>query len=488
MIPPVGAARPVVTYPERIPPRRRTQVSTPSSRPTYVRQYVLAALLVITAINYVQRNCIGPAATTIEKSIGVTKVQLDAASGAFFLTYTLLQIPSGWLAQRFGPRFVLPFYAAGWSLALACCAAATGFEGLYAGRTLMGVFQAGIFPCATLILAVWYPAAWRGTATALLNSFMLLGGAAGGALVGYLLNPVGFPYLLTEPISWQALFVLYSLPGLLWAAWFVWWFRDRPEEHPSVNQAELQLLRENVTPKPAPAGGQEDRIAPANDATTPSPGLAPPPAGERPPDVRVNWLVLLSLPLILLCTQQCFRAAIPRLFDFRLPTYLEEERGLKLKDATALAAWPQYAGVVGGFLGGLLSDYVLRRTRSRYLARNGVAMAGLIICQVWYALAWFAADVYVACALLAVGTFFFTISSPCAYALVIDIGGKHLALAFGAMNMIGNLGSFAFVTYLSSIVKYGGWELLFAVWVGLHFVALACWLFLDPSKNIGEAS
>ena len=93
------------------------------ARPTLVRHYVLLALLVITVINYVQRNCVGPAATTIEASIGVTSEQLDLAAGAFFLTYTLFQIPSGWLAKRFGPRLVLPFYAVSWSLALAASAA-----------------------------------------------------------------------------------------------------------------------------------------------------------------------------------------------------------------------------------------------------------------------------------------------------------------------------------------------------------------------------
>jgi MFS family permease len=430
-------------------------------KPTSVRHYVLLALLVITAINYIQRNCIGPASTTIEATINVTPEQLDAASGAFFLTYTLLQIPSGWLAKRLGPRLVLPFYAIGWSLALAGCAAATGFLGLYFGRIVMGAFQAGIFPAATMVLAVWYPASLRGTATALLNSFMLLGGAAGGATAGYLLDPVGFPYLLSTPLTWQMLFLVYSIPGILWAIWFVWWFRNSPAEHPSTNEAERELLRLSTA--------------------------APTPAVPPPTTPATGWFILLSLPLLLICTQQFFRAAAPRLFDYRLPTYLEKERGLSVKDATAMAAWPQYAGVVGGLIGGMLSDLILRRTRSRYLARNGVAVGGLAVCLIWYVAAWFAPNVHIAGVLLAVGAFFFNFSSPSAYALVIDIGGKHLPVVFGAMNMAGNFGAYAFVTLLMTMVSWGGWEFAFAVWASLHVVALLCWLLLDPSKNIGEA-
>jgi ACS family glucarate transporter-like MFS transporter len=432
-------------------------VSTPSSRPTYVRHYVLAALLVITAINYVQRNCIGPAATTIQESLDVSGVALDLAIGAFFYTYTFFQIPSGWLAQRVGPRLILPLYATGWSLALALCAAATGFWGLYLARLAIGAFQAGIFPCATLILAVWYPTALRGTATALLNSFMLLGGAAGSAAVGYLLNPVGFPYLLNQPLSWQTIFLLYAAPGVLWAAWFLWWFRDRPADHPSVNNAERDLLPREEPPAP----------------TAPS---------------RASWLVVLTVPVVLLCTQQCFRAAAPRLFESRLPTYLEKERGQDKKTAAILSTWPQWFGVVGGLVGGMLSDYLLRRTRSRFVGRNLVAIGSLVVCLGWYAAAWFATDVYVAVFLLATGSFFFNFSSPCAYALVIDIGSKHLPIAFGAMNMVGNLGAAVFTSTIMLMVNAGGWPLAFGVWVLLHVIAIVCWLLLDPSRTIGEES
>jgi len=449
----------------------------PSTRPTRVRHYVLLALLIITAINYIQRNCVGPAATTIEKTIGVTATQLDIANGAFFLTYTLMQIPSGWLAKLWGPRLVLPLYAVGWSLALVICGLAVEFWELYLGRTLMGLFQAGIFPAATLILATWYPANLRGTATALLNSFMLLGGATGSAVVGYLLEPVGFPYLLHSPLSWQSVFLLYSVPGFVWAVWFYGWFRNRPQEHPGVNAAELALLSEqsNHSGVKRSESAQEDTMTSEQ-------------AGTRLPWLNPSLAAILSLPILLLCTQQFFRAAAPRFFEARLPTYLETQRDLDRKQATFLASWPQYAGVGGGLIGGILSDLLLRRTRSRYLARNGVALLGLGFCLFWYAAAYFVTNVYLACVLLAVGSFFFNFSSPAAYALVIDLSGKYLPVVFGSMNMAGNLGAYAMVSLWSGMVAWQGWEFALGVWLSLHGAALLCWLVLDPSKPFGETS
>src|SRR5262245_38811973 len=167
---PVGSSRILAlhappTHPRDDPMATAADPATADRRPTSLRYYVLAALLVITAINYAQRNCISPAATTIEADLDVSKVKLDSAMSAFFLAYTLLQVPSGRLAKRWGSRLVLPLYATGWSLALALCVLPWGFPALYSGRLLMGAFQAGIFPCCTLVLSVWYPASQRGLAT-----------------------------------------------------------------------------------------------------------------------------------------------------------------------------------------------------------------------------------------------------------------------------------------------------------------------------------
>src|SRR5262249_20084850 len=152
-----------------------------------------------------------------------------------------------------------------------------------------------------------------------------------------------------------------------------WWFRNRPEEHPGVNPAELELL-----------------------------------AKDRPvskPTVKLSagaMLLLLatSMPLILLCAQQFVRAAVNRLYDSRLPTYLEKERitdalltvaqeeiegqgrdrafdHARKRLAGRLASIPFWVGIIGGPVGGALSDFLLRRTGSRRVGRNGVAIGSI---------------------------------------------------------------------------------------------------------------
>jgi ACS family glucarate transporter-like MFS transporter len=458
-----------------------------------MRHFVLAALCAATVINYVQRNSIAGAETTIRRALDLTILQTGDAGAAFFLAYALCQIPSGKLAQRLTPRWALALYAAGWSLAMAGCALATGAATLVGARLVMGVFQAGIFPCATMILLVWYPSKRRALATAILNSFMLIGGAVGSMLTSWLLTPLG----------WRGLFVLYALPGIAWAVWFALWFRNRPSEHPAVNAAELALLDgdrpavPDIGKRPLPAAeNPEDRQAvtaadeSARALTSRPPGPLELEAPTAAPDVRAATPLLaifLSWPLLFLCLQQFCRAGATRFFDMWLPTYLQEARALPRDEANLLTSAPLWAGVVGGVVGGWVSDTVLQATGSRRAGRQGVAIASLLGCFACYAAAFLTADVYAAVALVSAGAFIAMFSAPCAYALSMDMGGRNLAVVFGAMNMVGNFGSGAFTWFSPRLKEWsGGWTLPVLVFAGLHLVAAGCWLLLNPEGQIGE--
>ena len=457
----------------------------PAAPPTRVRYVVVAALCVAAALAYVQRNSYGGADTTITRELGLTEGQRGDAASLFFLSYALLQVPSGWLAQRVGPRLTLASIAAGWSVALGLCALAVSPTTLIGGRLLMGVMQAGLFPCATLILASWLPPTQRGTASALLNSFMLIGGALSSNLTG----------LLIEPLGWRGLFLVFAGPGVIWAGLFAAWFRNRPGDHPGVNDSELDIIE----------AGQS--------------------AAEKAAAVRpaVAWGVLLSAALYLICFQQFFRAGANRFFDNWFATYLQEGRGLDRGFANQLASLPQWAGVVGGVVGGVLSDYLLVRTGSRRIARQGLAIASLVACLGFYAAAYAMPDPTLATLTASAGFFVFCFSAPCAYAITMDMGGRNLGVIFGAMNMLGNFGAVAFVwlaprltgwfhpegppAFGAGVVSLAGspsghspllaapvlvagpphnWTPTLILFAAMHVAALLCWLPLNPNGVIGE--
>jgi sugar phosphate permease len=470
----------------------------------------LAALCAITTINYIQRNSLGGAETTVRADLQLTRNDTGDAMGAFFLTYALCQVPSGWLAQRWGGRWALTVYAAGWSIVMAFTAAATNLPALLGARWAMGALQAGIFPCCTMILAAWYPVTRRGFASAILNSFMLIGGVLASWLTAQLIGPLG----------WRWLFLLYALPGLAWACWFAVWFRNRPRDHAAVNAAELAI----ISPASATPSLRSMRSSSKTDPDLPGPAeqtgitaqseaLSGAPASseisttdrsangawerERNAEVQdlvdrvskpsIPWLaIFLSSALWLICIQQFCRAGALRFFDMWLPTYLQEARGQSVEDANYWTSLPLLAGMIGGPVGGILSDFVLARTRSRRAARQGVAIGGLLAGLLLYGLAYQASNLTGTVLLACLGLFIMTFSSPCAYALTMDMGGRNLGIIFATMNMTGNLGSWAFTKFVPRVVTWRGWEGALLVFAALHVVAIVCWLLLNPNGVIGE--
>jgi nitrate/nitrite transporter NarK len=190
----------------------------------------------------------------------------------------------------------------------------------------------------------------------------------------------------------------------------------------------------------------------------------------------------------LICGQQFCRAGALRFFDMWLPTYLQEARGQTVVTANYWTSLPLLAGVLGGPIGGILSDFVLSRTGSRRAARQGVTIGSIVVALIFYGTAFQVADVRSAVLLACFGVLVMQCSSPCAYALTMDMGGRNLGVIFATMNMAGNLGAWAFTTFLPRVVERQGWDRALLVFAAMHVVAIVCWLLLNPNGIIGEAN
>jgi MFS family permease len=474
----------------------KTASPAESLSPSHTRYAVLLGLCLVTVIGYVHRNSIAVAEKEMRTDLGLTPEQMGLVLSAFFLTYALFQIPTAWLSHVWGTRRALPFFALGSSLTTALLGVGGGLAGLCTARLGQGIAQAGFFPAATSSFRRWFPVTQRGLASGSLGSAMSVGGVIGAALTGILL----------VSISWRWVFALYALPGLAWAVWFLVWFRNRPEDHPSVNPGELNVIR-FATPaahqKPSRgAGSVRDGTAGAgsvSEGIKPPPGIQPsspvqvgppapsPPEPEEEKPEPTPWVALATSPTLLwICGQQFFRAAGYMFFASWFPTFLRESRGVSLPTSGLLTSLP-LMGVVGGTLvGGVVSDWVLNVTGSRRLARQGVAGISLAVCALLIFLAYPVADPWLAVGLISLGSFAAAFAGPCAYASTIDIGGRHVAPVFATMNMSGNLGAMLFPYAVSPFVSHGYWDALLILFAGLYVAAALCWLFPNVDHDLFE--
>jgi len=438
-----------------------------NAQPTKTRFLVLAWLCAAAALAYVSRNAIAVAESTVRSDLGLTKQQSGWLMSAFFFSYALCSIPAAQFGQRAGSRQALPFFATVWSVATAVTALVGGLGGFLAARIVQGIAQAGLFPTTTVTVAKWFPLTGRGFATGALGSFMSLGGALCAWLTGVLLEV--FEPRVAPGWNWRLTFLLFAVPGIIWAVWFWWWFRDEPHDHQRVNEGELRLIRGDRTTKAQPA-----RL-PTRGGTA---------------VLRTPWLALFSSPALWwLCGQQAFRAAGYMFFTSWFATYLQETRGVSIAHSGFLNMLPLIVVVAAGMVGGALSDWLLKRTASRDVARRWMSIGSLLTCAGLIFWALVIEDALTAVLVISAGSFFAALASPCAYAMTIDMGGSHVATVNATMNMMGNFGAWMFpigVPWL--LARFGNWDAVLVVFGALYVVGALFWLLLKPEGTIvGQA-
>ena len=421
------------------------------ARATSTRYVVLMWLCLAAAISYVCRLTIGVAESTIRSDLALSKEMMGLIMSLFYLPYALGQIPGGWLAERLGSRRSIPLLAAGWSLATTSLAAAFAMPILLAAWLANGFFQAGLFPCCARTISKWFPGNRRAFASGMLASSMFVGGALGSVAMGFML----------ESFGWRIAFAVFGSLGLIWAVGFWFWFRDEPDQHASVNQNELSLIRQ-----------------PIGTST------------EQSTDVADPWRSLLLSPATwCICGQQFCRAAGTIFFGSWFATYLQQTHEVSIKVSGFLNSMPQIALIIGSLFGGSFSDWVLSRTASRRLARQAIASSCMFACACFVFIAYFMRQPVLAVLTISAGTLFSAIGGPSAYAITIDMGGRHLAKLFSCMNMCGNLGAALFIFgvpwFLRRTNQWDAVVLIFgAFWIG----AGVFWLFLNPNGDIFQQS
>jgi len=166
-------------------------------RDTRIRYQVVSVSMLMAILLYLDRFCVGFAATYIKEDLGLTQAELDFFKSSFFLTYALAQVPSGWLSDRFGARLMLPIYILVWSFFNYMLGAVAGvFSLLVIMRFGMGLGQAGAYPTSGSVLSKWIPFSGRGGASSLV---------AVGGRIGLVIAPLLTAFLIVSfvPIDEQ---------------------------------------------------------------------------------------------------------------------------------------------------------------------------------------------------------------------------------------------------------------------------------------------
>src|ERR1700689_4423772 len=384
----------------------------PRKRPSSGRWPTLSPPMFMRVVTYVDRLNLSIAGQSIQHELGFSTETMGWLLSAFLLSYALLQIPGGWLADRFGARDVLFAAVLWWSLFTMLTAVAPNLPlarwftvawSFAIIRFLVGVGEASSQPSINKIVAAWSGSGSRGFGTSFSIAGIGVSGAATPVLIAWMMQRWG----------WRSSFYVAGAAGIVTAIVWRFYVTNRPADHPGVNAEELALLTDPAT---------SDSAAIARTTKTP-------------------WKKLLASRSIAGLALGYFCQGFPiYFFHTWFFIYLVDIRHLSITKSSLLGTMPYIAIAALAPLGGLFSDFAVRRFGKRQGRRLAIA-TGMIASAI---LLWLGSNTrgdFTAILLLAAGAGFNLFAAVSFWAVCIDLTTEFTASVSGLMNTFGNLGA-----------------------------------------------
>lgn len=432
----------------------RSQPGEGSKRSNF-RWIVVSLLFLATAINYADRTVLSIAGPALTKSLNLNSVSMGYIFSAFGWSYVLAQLPGGWLLDRFGSRKIYAISLFSWSFITFM----TGFTGIFAGftaiavlfglRFLLGIAEAPAFPGNSRITVAWFPAHETGTAAAIFNSAQYFATVLFAPVLGYIVQTHG----------WKWSFFFMGTIGFLFLIIFLK-FVHAPKKSRYINPAEMDYITKGGAL--AEMDRAADHISTGNDS---------------PKWKFLSQLLKNRMFVGVYIAQYCINA-ITFFFITWFPVYLVQARGMTILKAGIVAVLPAIFGFVGGNLGGIFSDHLLKRSGSLSVARKVPIVVGMLLSMSMIFCNYTSIE-WLVVAFMALSYFGKGIGAL-GWAVNADTAPKEITGLSGSLfNTFGNLSSIITPIAIGYIIKVTGsfnWALVF---VSIHaFLAIVSYVFI----------
>lgn len=420
------------------------------TRTTHYRWVIAGLIFFITLVNFVDRSAISFVIEPLKKEFHFTDTQFGMILSAFGMGYMLLTALGGWLVDRWGTRIVWPLAAITWSLCVGLLGFASGFLGFMVLRFLLGVTEGPHFPAMTRSVSDWLPTSERARALSLGLVAIPLSAVVGAPITSYLVADFG----------WRIMFMAMSALGIIWAFVWYWCFRDKPQDSKFVSESEKQLIAASHTEQ------------------------------AKAEKADVDWRFILTHPTLVANNIAYFAFGYMLFFaTLWLPGYFLTQHGLNLKSVGWYLTIPWLVGA--GFLkaGGILSDWLYKKTGSRRLARSHLIWGSQLLAAVFFVALGFTKTFTPSLIFLSLGLGFGLMPQPAFFSINIDVAKEKSGASQGITSSclsIAGIVAPALTGYLIDLT--GNYQGAFFLLAGLTVIAvLTVLLFHHPDREWSPA-
>lgn len=403
-----------------------------------LRWWVLTLIVIVTIINYLDRNTLGIMWQDIVRDLNLvdpnlpedefkamSKTLFTAINIIFMVAYGFSQFFSGRIYDKIGNRKGFTLSVLVWGISDALTSFAVGVKSVGFFRAILGLGVAGPWPGVVKSNAEWFPQKERSIAQGLFNV---------GASVGAILAPILIG-IIWGWAGWKMTFVIFGSLGLFWLIPWLIVNKKSPAEHPWITDEEKQLIEQG---KPACKNGTEKVLSYKEILSN-----------------RRSWGVILG---------RFFMDPIWWMFVANLPLYLYDVYGFNVKDI-GMTAWVPYVGAAfGSFAGGWVSSWLLHKGMSVNASRKiSILIGGAIVLPTLVAVAFISKPIAAVVA-MAVILFGFQFAMNNIQTIPSDVfSGKSVGSLAGLGGAAAALGTIASMLFIPMLTAGSNWTPLFVM-------------------------
>ena len=403
------------------------------------KNMILTMLVILGVVTFLDRINISVAGKSIMEDLNLNESQWGWVLSIFILSYGVMQIPIGAMGDRFGHRRILSLIVLWWSIFTALTGLAGGLASMLVIRFMFGIGEAGSSPCSTGVISRWFEKGEVGKA----QGYVWAASRLGGALTPFVVIPV------MMWVGWRAAFYLLGALGVVWAAVWYWYYRDK-----------------SVAAEDKPAAEEMAAAASQNGGK------------------GVWGSIFRSGQFWILCSMYFFYAFGSWFFFSWFPTFMELGRGFAKSELTYAVAVPFVMSMAGNIAGGYLTDKLTLKYGLK-VGRKALGTSSLAVSAVCMFLAAFIPGKTAVFVFLSLCFGIFDLMLPSAWALCIDLGKQHAGTVSGAMNTAGNIGGFCCGILFGQLVQQSGnYNLPLYMIAGMLIVSAVLFAFINPTKPI----
>ncbi len=413
------------------------------------RALFVAFTFTLSLIMYVDRVCISAAKGQISSALSLSDTEMGWVLSIFALGYALAQTPGGMLADKYGARLVLSSIVTIWSGFTALTSFAFNFSSLLVIRFLFGAGEAGAYPGISTAVFKWIPVKERGIVNGINFSGSRIGAAFALPIIAYMIDLFG----------WRETFILLGIIGFVWALIWYLWFRNYPEEHPSISVEEKDYILKNRQKKETSA----NRVSLSFRTLFTSKNM---------------WLAMWQY----FCSNFTFFFCLTWLFPYIKSTYQ-----LDAVEAGLWSSIPLLFGAFGNWFSGWLVDRIYCKG-SWNLSRKLPAIIGFLLAAFGMLMSVYMTEVLGAITFLSLAIFGADMTLSPSWSFCNDIGKSNSGAVSGTMNMAGNIGSFFTALAFPYLKAWNGNDVSLFFFIGafLNILAVITWAFMKPQKSLEE--